>query len=503
MDDLDELTLTPEAARLVARAVRKAYRQGYAAAAGKFDALLERMHRLKELNGSTELFKHQWREDLHPRDKGKFSTKEGEGKDESAVGGGGGERGGGGGRLPVPVGGEEAPGGVAEKPGTDDGGHPPADYLLDGLHADVPAGLWGTVRDKVLTAAAGVYERLVLATPAFLKLQDLFTTLGDHPSDLSRFGYKPSISGVAGHDTPDAFREATGVSGTLGARLAAHVLAKTISWIRTQAGLGKAVDASDPYLEAGQALADALAVLAEAFGLEGDLPTGEEVGLALVAMEEGATVEKAGKFSCAMVSLAGRVVGQLENMQRQIRDEDLGEDGRETDYHVTVRYGLHTDDAEDVRPVVEGFGEVSMAFGRPAFFAGADSGKDYDVIILPVDSPDLVRLHAALGELPHTDTHAEYKPHATVAYVKAGLAADIVAEMGYPRTTMRETVREVLFSNRNKEQTVISLETDAAAGADTESGENPEAKALPAAPASDPPGDGTPADHRLEPPGSV
>lgn len=453
--------------------VRKAYNAGVRAERKRFDAMLAehlRQKQLGELNGTTELFKHQWSESKHPRDHGKFASKEGTARQEG--GSDGGSQLGSDGARPAHV-----PGGVAD-PGAVPATHEtvpssvdtpapltaiPEEHLLDGLHSEVPPGLWQQVRESVVKAASVVHQRLVLATPAFLKLQHLLTRI-ESPDDLKQLGYTPLTSGVAGHTTPDALRDGVGIPGVLGARLVSHVLSKVVSWMKGEAAVGKAVDEtddSDAYSVLGSALSDALALLTSEFGGDAaSVPDGGLVAAKLRAMEgkgEGKSAPPA-KFSYVGVTLRGPVLEELQHVQSQIRDEDLGEDGRETEYHVTVRYGLHTDDAEDVRPILSGFGPVAMTFGKPTCFLGSESGKDYDVIILPVDSPDLHRLHGLLGPLPHTDTHPEYKPHLTIAYVKAGLGEKYANEIVYARTTFRETVNSVVFSNRLKEKTVIPLD---------------------------------------------
>jgi predicted RNA methylase/2'-5' RNA ligase len=161
------------------------------------------------------------------------------------------------------------------------------------------------------------------------------------------------------------------------------------------------------------------------------------------------------KFGCAYIPLRGKVGDQLLRLGAMVRDEDLADDGRETEPHVTVRYGLHTDNIDDVLSAMTGSGSVEMRFGKVSVFPGADSGKDYDVLKVDVDSPDLHRLHDDLGRLPHTDTHAEYHPHATIAYVRAGLGKKYAAAM--PPLDMTERVGVATYSNAEKKRGTIRL----------------------------------------------
>ncbi|HVL14343.1 MAG TPA: hypothetical protein VM529_17355, partial [Gemmata sp.] len=155
---------------------------------------------------------------------------------------------------------------------------PPEEHFLDGLHEVVPAGQWHKAKAAVVRAGRRVYERMVLATPAFLKLQHVLTAI-EGPDDLKQFGYKPMFDGTAGHDTPDAFADATGVGGTLGAKLAAHVLAKAVFWLKDRAGLAKAMHDGGHFAEAAYLLADVFAILAEEFG--GEAPDAKTVEQAL------------------------------------------------------------------------------------------------------------------------------------------------------------------------------------------------------------------------------
>jgi 2'-5' RNA ligase len=124
------------------------------------------------------------------------------------------------------------------------------------------------------------------------------------------------------------------------------------------------------------------------------------------------------KFGCLMAPLHGAAQMAVLRAGANIADADLAGDGREDNTHVTVRYGFPADvTAADVARVLGDTEPVAMRLGKIGFFAGDDA----DVVFVEIESPDLRKLHAKLAKLPHTDTHDEYRPHATVAYVKPGL----------------------------------------------------------------------------------
>ncbi len=168
-----------------------------------------------------------------------------------------------------------------------------------------------------------------------------------------------------------------------------------------------------------------------------------------------AITEGAHKFSSTQIALTGDAADRILDLGRQIPDADLGDDGRESEPHVTVRYGLHTADAGPVARVLRIAPPIRYRLGAVNVFAGAESGKPYDVVKVDVESADLRALNSALAVLPHTDTHPEYKPHATIAYVKAGLGEKYAQQFG--RIDLDGLATQVAFSDQNRDKTIIPL----------------------------------------------
>ena len=125
-------------------------------------------------------------------------------------------------------------------------------------------------------------------------------------------------------------------------------------------------------------------------------------------------------YSTVMIELSGEVAASLRKIQSRLNHSDIdAEEGVEKDHHVTVKFGLHDNDPEAVRKVIEqgGIGPFDLSFGKTSVFKNADKP---DVVKVDVSSPELVKLNKLLTlNLPNTETYA-YKPHATVAYVKSG-----------------------------------------------------------------------------------
>ncbi|HYE77976.1 MAG TPA: hypothetical protein VEI97_08325 [bacterium] len=170
--------------------------------------------------------------------------------------------------------------------------------------------------------------------------------------------------------------------------------------------------------------------------------------------------QQAHKYSCTLIRVGGDAAKRILELAAAVADEDLGEDGRETEPHITVRYGTLTNDPEDVRPVVEQHGPVRGRLGALACFFGEATGKPYDVLHVEVDSPDLLALNGALSALPHVDTHRAYKPHATVAYVKAGLGEKYLR--AFRPLNQEFEASTAVFSDHGHEYTEIHLSGKAA-----------------------------------------
>lgn len=160
------------------------------------------------------------------------------------------------------------------------------------------------------------------------------------------------------------------------------------------------------------------------------------------------------KFSSTDVELPKPIATRIRMLAASIPDADLADDGREDRPHVTVRYGLHGDDPAEVAPLVAG-GPVALRLGAVTVFPGAVTGKDYDVLKVDVESPDLHRLNATLAELPHTQSFPEYHPHATIAYVRAGLGDEYARLMGRLDTDV--TADRIVFSDTSRRRTRIPL----------------------------------------------
>jgi len=175
-------------------------------------------------------------------------------------------------------------------------------------------------------------------------------------------------------------------------------------------------------------------------------------------------------YSSTQVDMPADVADSIRDFAREIPDEDLYVDpadtdgyGREEKPHVTVRYGLATDSPENLRKAFKGFGPIKATLGDVSIFAG----EKYDVVKADVTSPDLDRANRLVGETEKApgETHKDYKPHVTIAYVMPGKGKEYAGDKRFSGQEI--TLDRLDLSDRNGKFHAIKLsakpKTDATA----------------------------------------
>ena len=137
-------------------------------------------------------------------------------------------------------------------------------------------------------------------------------------------------------------------------------------------------------------------------------------------------MEKSGDlydYGCVMIYPK---ISNWKEITSIIKEEDvyLPEDptyGRETNPHVTLLYGLHSNvTKEDIENVINKFKNKTIDIQIDGI--GKFDNEEYSVVKFNVVSPILFEINKELTKLPHTSDYPDYKPHMTISYVKKGEA---------------------------------------------------------------------------------
>ena len=109
-----------------------------------------------------------------------------------------------------------------------------------------------------------------------------------------------------------------------------------------------------------------------------------------------------------------------KKVQDLIKDEDISEiegvDGRESEPHVTILYGIHKDVKDsEVEEIVKEFVAPEITLNKIGTFE-----NENDVVKFDISCKELHEMNKKLKELSHTSKFPNYEPHSTIAFVKGG-----------------------------------------------------------------------------------
>lgn len=170
-----------------------------------------------------------------------------------------------------------------------------------------------------------------------------------------------------------------------------------------------------------------------------------------------ASLVEARSYSCLLGQLPKDLASGVFQLQRQIDPRDLKnptfEEGEQP--HVTVLYGLHTRQPNDVFLALRKANAVRPAtfkLGRLDVFRH----RDQDVLKINVESPDLQHLHAAAKKLPNSFSFPKYEPHVTVAYLQPGRGEKYLS-LSNPLEGREHTMSGLVFSTPERKYSYVPL----------------------------------------------
>ena len=176
---------------------------------------------------------------------------------------------------------------------------------------------------------------------------------------------------------------------------------------------------------------------------------------------EGVSAEPVYKYGSTQANIPedSPAAQALTTARARISKDDLAGDGIDVGgNHVTVRYGIKSDDVEGVRKYLASLPPFEASLGSTEIFPPSEHSDGAAVVHAPIEAPELHAINAELEK--HGDfidpTFDEYKPHATVAYVKPDrahryLAMNVTKGQKFP-------VSEIAITDRQGKQQVVKLE---------------------------------------------
>mgnify|MGYP001562947279 CR=1 FL=1 len=126
-------------------------------------------------------------------------------------------------------------------------------------------------------------------------------------------------------------------------------------------------------------------------------------------------------------------------------------EGRETNIHVTVLYGLHATTPETIKKAATKIKPFHIKLGKISKFEAAG----YDVIKIEIISSDLMKANKIMAKLSHTNKYKDYSPHCTIAYVKKGSCDHLLGKEVFKGLTI--PVKSITFSSKTRVKTKLPL----------------------------------------------
>jgi 2'-5' RNA ligase len=175
------------------------------------------------------------------------------------------------------------------------------------------------------------------------------------------------------------------------------------------------------------------------------------------AEQKPSTIE----YACIMANIPKEISQEIvEWGVRNVKDEDIymkdGLLGRELDSHITIKYGIISDNPKEVEKLFEGMKPFKATLGEVKHFSPED--RDFDVLTVSVESKDLSDMNEKITKELKCATGLpsdEYHPHITIAYIKKDTCKDLYGNKEFVGKEI--TIDSVEFSPVEGDKTSIEL----------------------------------------------
>ncbi len=174
--------------------------------------------------------------------------------------------------------------------------------------------------------------------------------------------------------------------------------------------------------------------------------------LGIVLLSQVISLDTERLYQSTQINLNGRLYNEVTQTRYYINKADVIE--FETCPHITLLYGIKRSvPAASIREIIENKSPFSVQFGAVGIF----SNPDFDVLYVSVmPNKSLSDFYDALQVLPNENTHPNYKPHITLAYMKKGLAKKYL-NIFNPLQGKTFNVKQVTISRVDYVNEIVSL----------------------------------------------
>lgn len=148
---------------------------------------------------------------------------------------------------------------------------------------------------------------------------------------------------------------------------------------------------------------------------------------------------------------------EIVNFTKSLIDKDdlLDEDSMEKIPHITIKYGLLTNDYKEVVPIIKTLKSINVILGKTSIF----ENDEFDVLKIDVLSKELRELNKLISDnLENEDKYLIYKPHLTLAYLKKGMGNKYKNNNQFEGKQIK--FNYLLFSSSNNDEVKIYFNDD-------------------------------------------